>query len=95
MEEELNGVLPCSSLAVDSILRVGTVGYGLMHRSVRCTQKRQSQSENSAFNVVNALIAGAMAGAAVAAGTRSWTQVVGMAGVVSAFSVAADYSKTV
>ncbi|XP_021643385.1 outer envelope pore protein 16-4, chloroplastic isoform X2 [Hevea brasiliensis] len=26
MEEELNGVLPCSSLAVDSILRVGTAG---------------------------------------------------------------------
>lgn len=43
---------------------------------------------------VNPLIAGAVAGAAVAAGTRSWTQVVGMAGLVSAFSVAADYSKT-
>uniref|UniRef100_A0A6N2M8Y2 Uncharacterized protein n=1 Tax=Salix viminalis TaxID=40686 RepID=A0A6N2M8Y2_SALVM len=43
---------------------------------------------------VNPLIAGAVAGATVAAGTRSWTQVVGMAGLVSAFSVAADYSKT-
>ena len=43
---------------------------------------------------MNPLIAGAVAGATVAAGTRSWTQVVGMAGLVSAFSVAADYSKT-
>ncbi|KAJ9171810.1 hypothetical protein P3X46_015123 [Hevea brasiliensis] len=130
MEEELNGVLPCSSLAVDSILRVGTAGgiwgscigpYDARKRGLsgkartsfvaksigkfgfqcglvagvftfsRCGIERYRKKDDW----VNALIAGAMAGAAVAAGTRSWTQVVGMAGVVSAFSVAADYSKTV
>lgn len=46
------------------------------------------------FLQVNAFIAGAVAGAAVAAGTRRWTQVIGMAGLVSAFSAAADYSRT-
>lgn len=46
------------------------------------------------FLQVNSVIAGAVAGAAVAAGTRSWPQVVWMAGLVSAFSAAADYSKT-
>lgn len=43
---------------------------------------------------MNGLVAGAVAGAAVAARTRSWTQVVGMAGLVSALSAAADYSRT-
>lgn len=43
---------------------------------------------------VNGLIAGAVAGAAVAARTRSRTQVVGTACLVSAFSAAADYSRT-
>ncbi|KAM7276602.1 hypothetical protein ACFE04_018468 [Oxalis oulophora] len=43
---------------------------------------------------MNALIGGAVAGAVVAAGTRSWMQVIGMAGLVSAFSTVADYSKT-
>lgn len=46
------------------------------------------------FLQVNALIAGAVTGAAIAAGTRRWTQVIGVAGIVSAFSAAADYSRT-
>ncbi|KAK7851975.1 pentatricopeptide repeat-containing protein [Quercus suber] len=45
-------------------------------------------------NEVNGLVAGALAGAAFAARTRSWTQVIGMAGLVSVFSAAADYSRT-
>ncbi|KAI5399147.1 hypothetical protein KIW84_064505 [Lathyrus oleraceus] len=43
---------------------------------------------------VNGLIGGAAAGAAVAARTRSWPQVIGMAGLVSVFCAAADYSRT-
>lgn len=43
---------------------------------------------------MNGLVGGAVAGAAVAARTRNWTQVIGMAGLVSAFSAAADYSRT-
>jgi putative hemolysin len=43
---------------------------------------------------VNGLIGGAVAGAAVAARTRSWLQVIGMAGLVSVFCAAADYSRT-
>jgi putative hemolysin len=43
---------------------------------------------------VNGLIGGAVAGAAVAARTRSWPQVIGMAGLVSVFCAAADYSRT-
>jgi len=43
---------------------------------------------------VNGLIGGAVAGAAAAAGTRSWTQVIGMASLVSLFCAAADYSRT-
>lgn len=46
------------------------------------------------FLQVNALIAGAVTGAAIAAGTQRWTQVIGVAGIVSAFSAAADYSRT-
>lgn len=46
------------------------------------------------FLQVNALIAGAVTGAAITAGTRRWTQVIGVAGIVSAFSAAADYSRT-
>lgn len=44
---------------------------------------------------VNGLIGGAVAGAAAAAaaGTRSWSQVIGIAGLVSVFSAAADYSR--
>ncbi|AEE80406.2 Mitochondrial import inner membrane translocase subunit Tim17/Tim22/Tim23 family protein [Arabidopsis thaliana] len=43
---------------------------------------------------VNALVGGAVAGAAVAISTRNWTQVVGMAGLVSAFSVLANCTRT-
>lgn len=37
------------------------------------------------------MIAGAVAGAAVAASTRSWKQVIEMAGLLSIFGGAADY----
>ncbi|KAB1202331.1 Outer envelope pore protein 16-4, chloroplastic [Morella rubra] len=129
MEDELYGVVPCSSIAVDSILRVGTAGaiWGLcmgpydarkqgltgparasfvaktiakfgfqcglvagIYGATRCGIQRYRGRNDW----VNGLVAGAIAGAAVAARTRSWTQVVGMAGMVSVFSAAADYSRT-
>lgn len=43
---------------------------------------------------MNGLIAGAVAGAAIATRTKSWSQVVGMAALVSAFSAAAEYSRS-
>ncbi|KAK4282503.1 hypothetical protein QN277_013870 [Acacia crassicarpa] len=129
MEDHVFGVVPCSSLAVESIIRVGTAGAiwglcsspydarkqgftGLAQASfvansvgrfgfqcglvagifsiTRCgIQKYRNQDD-----WVNGLIAGAVAGAAVAARTRNWTQVIGMACLVSAFSAAADYSRT-
>ncbi|OAY61825.1 outer envelope pore protein 16-4, chloroplastic [Manihot esculenta] len=129
MEEDLNGVVPCSSLAVDSILRVGTAGgiWGSCIGPYEARKRGLSGAARASFvaksigkfsfqcglvagvftfthcgiqryrkknDWVNSVIAGAVAGAAVAAGTRSWPQVVWMAGLVSAFSAAADYSKT-
>lgn len=58
--------------------------------STRCGIQRYRKQNDW----VNALIAGAVTGAAIAAGTRRWTQVIGVAGIVSAFSAAADYSRT-
>ncbi|KAK7277750.1 hypothetical protein RJT34_22766 [Clitoria ternatea] len=129
MEADQDDVVPCSSLAVESIIRVGTAGAiwglcigpydsrqlglsGIAQASfvansvgkfgIRCglvagvfsvtrcgVQKYRRQND-----WVNGLIAGAVAGAAVAARTRSWTQVLGMAGLVSVICAAADYSRT-
>ncbi|KAG2697473.1 hypothetical protein I3843_07G106800 [Carya illinoinensis] len=129
MEDELYGVVPCSSLAVDSILRVGTAGaiWGLCMGPYDARQKGLTGVARASFvaksvgkfgfqcglvagiytmtrcgiqryrgrnDWVNGLVAGAVAGAAVAARTRSWTQVVGVAGMVSALSAAADYART-
>ncbi|KAJ8749547.1 hypothetical protein K2173_026196 [Erythroxylum novogranatense] len=129
MEEDLSEVIPCSSLTVDSILRVGAAGaiwgtcvgpydarrFGLkgiayssfvgkttakfgfqcglvagIFTSTRCLIQRYRNQNDW----VNALIAGAVAGGALAAGTRNWTHVISTAGLVSVFSAAADYSKT-
>ncbi|KAA8543091.1 hypothetical protein F0562_021414 [Nyssa sinensis] len=128
MEGKIAGDVPCSSLAVDSILRVGTAGliwglctgpydankigltgigrasfvaksvgkfgfqcglFGGIFSFTRCGIQRYRKQNDW----VNALIAGAVAGAAVGAGTRSWKQVAGMAGLVSAFCAVADNSK--
>ncbi|WRX10006.1 hypothetical protein QQP08_002493 [Theobroma cacao] len=108
MEEELSGVVPCSSLAVESVIRVGTAGAlwgfcsapydgrkkgltGIAQASytksvgkfgfqcglvagvftmTRCGLQRYRRQNDW----TNSLIAGAVAGAAVAARTRSWTQ---------------------
>ncbi|KAK0582134.1 hypothetical protein LWI29_021877 [Acer saccharum] len=128
MEEEVKDIVPCTSLVVDSLLRVGTAGaiWGLcagphqarkrgltgiaqashvakavtkysfqcglvagIFTSTHCGLQRYRRRNDG----INALIAGAVAGAAVAAGTRNRTQVIWTAGLVSAFSVAADYFK--
>ncbi|KAG6575824.1 hypothetical protein SDJN03_26463, partial [Cucurbita argyrosperma subsp. sororia] len=98
MEHELNGVVPCSSLAVESTIRVGTVNFTnnfLNYDSFSTTSpseslfparvqagalwglclRWQSLMENTAFNVLNGSIVGAVAGAAIATRTRrSWLQ---------------------
>ncbi|MED6155535.1 hypothetical protein PIB30_006037 [Stylosanthes scabra] len=129
MEEDLYGVVPCSSLAVESILRVGAAGaiWGMcigpyeanqqslgginkasyVTRSVgkygfrcgvvagvfsitRCGVQRYRNKNDW----VNGLIAGAVAGAAVGVRTRSYTKVIEMATLVSAFCAAADYARS-
>ncbi|KAF5732651.1 outer envelope pore protein 16-4 chloroplastic-like isoform X1 [Tripterygium wilfordii] len=129
MEKDLIDVVPCTSIAVDSVIRLGTAGalwgacrgpyearkrdligiarasyvgksigkYGFQCGYVagilnitQCGLKRYRRKNDW----VNALIAGAVAGAAVAAGTRSGTKMISMAGLVSAFSVAADHFKS-
>ncbi|KAL5565348.1 hypothetical protein UlMin_028512 [Ulmus minor] len=57
----------------------------------RCGLQRYRRKSD----LVNGLIAGAVAGAAVAARTRSLTQVLGTTCLVSAFSAAADYSRSI
>ncbi|PON55315.1 Mitochondrial inner membrane translocase subunit [Trema orientale] len=129
MEEELDRVAPCSSLAVDSVIRVGAAGaiWGFCAAPYDARKQGLTGSSRAAFvarsiggfgfqcglvagiftstrcglqryrrkdDLVNALIAGAVAGATVAAGTRSWKQVVGTTCLVSAFSTAADYFRT-
>ncbi|WVY97460.1 hypothetical protein V8G54_029611 [Vigna mungo] len=129
MEENLDGVAPCSSLAVEAIIRVGAAGgiWGLCSGPYDARQQGLTGIAKASFvansvrsfgircgfvagvfsitrcgvqkyrgrnDWVNGLIGGAVAGAAAAAGTRNWTQVIGMAGLVSLFCAAADYSRT-
>ncbi|CAH8269544.1 unnamed protein product [Arabidopsis lyrata] len=129
MEEELLSAVPCSSLTVESVIRVATAGglYGLCAgprdaRKIGLSGVSQAsyvaksigrfgfqcglvsgvftmthcglQRYRGKNDWVNALVGGAVAGAAVAISTRNWTQVVGMAGLVSAFSVLANCTRT-
>ncbi|BFG43382.1 outer envelope pore protein 16-4 chloroplastic isoform X2 [Prunus yedoensis var. nudiflora] len=129
MEGEPYDVVPCSSVAVDSILRIGTAGaiWGLCSAPHEARKQGLAGVAQAAFvarsasscgfqyglvagictathcglqryrgksDWVNGLIAGAVAGGAIAAMTRSWTQVVPMACLVSAFKVATDYART-
>ncbi|KAF8392583.1 hypothetical protein HHK36_022928 [Tetracentron sinense] len=95
-EEEIEDEFPCSSLAVDSIIRVGTAGliWGLCIGPYDAHKRGLTGIARASF-VVNVSIAGAVAGAAIATRTRSWKQVFGMAAFMSAFCTAADYSKTI
>ncbi|KAL1331669.1 hypothetical protein AAHE18_12G202900 [Arachis hypogaea] len=95
MEDDIYGVVPCSSLAVESILRVGTAGaiWGMCIGPYDANQQSLS-GINKASYVVNGLIAGAVAGAAVSVGTRSYTQAIGMASLVSAICAAADHARS-
>ncbi|GAB4841130.1 hypothetical protein Ancab_021874 [Ancistrocladus abbreviatus] len=128
--EDIETDIPCSSLAVDSVIRVGTAGaiwglcsgpydatklgltglarassvaksvgkfgvqcgfYAGVFSSARCVVQRLRGRNDW----VNASIAGAVAGAAVAVRTRSWKQVIGMAALLSTVGAAADFSKTI
>nr|XP_028945099.1 outer envelope pore protein 16-4, chloroplastic isoform X3 [Malus domestica] len=125
MEGEPCDVVPCSSVTVDSILRIGTAGaiWGLCagpHDARKqgevgwnvwssvCTGLKDLLLEfvllltagfndigERAIGLVNGVVAGAVAGGAIAAMTRSWTQVIPMACLVSAFKVATDYARAV
>ncbi|KAB2605121.1 outer envelope pore protein 16-4 [Pyrus ussuriensis x Pyrus communis] len=130
MEGEPYDVVPCSSVTVDSILRIGTAGaiwglcagphdarkqglagaaqvafvarsagrFGVQYGLVAgiCTLTHCGlQRYRGKSDWVNGLVAGAVAGGAIAAMTRSWTQVIPMACLVSAFKVATDYARAV
>ncbi|XAR58432.1 hypothetical protein NMG60_11013817 [Bertholletia excelsa] len=126
LESEIGDDVPCSSLAVDSILRIGTAGviWGLCTGPYDANKQGLASLARASFvakcagkfgfqcglfagvfsvtrcgiqryrnknDWVNALMAGAIAGAAVGAGTRSWKQVAGMSGLLSAFcAIAGD-----
>ncbi|CAK9175329.1 unnamed protein product [Ilex paraguariensis] len=131
MEGQFIDDTPCSSIAIESILRGGTAGllWGLcagpyeanksgltgfarasfVAKSVgqfgfqcglfagifsitRCGLQRYRRKND--WLQVNALVAGAVAGAAVGVGTRNWKQAAGMAGVASAFVTVASNSNT-
>ncbi|KAB2052667.1 hypothetical protein E1A91_A12G141200v1 [Gossypium mustelinum] len=126
MEEEFTAVVPCSSLAVDSVLRFAAAGVfwgfcsapydarkrgltGIAQASfvaksvgkfgfqsglvagVFATTRCGLQKYRKRNDPLNTLIAGAIAGAAVAAQTRNLNNIIGVACLVSAFSVAADH----
>ncbi|KAM1534433.1 hypothetical protein PS1_008208 [Malus domestica] len=130
MEGEPCDVVPCSSVTVDSILRIGTAGviwglcagphdarkqglagaaqlafvarsagtFGVQYGLVAgiCTLTHCGlQRYRGKSDWVNGVVAGAVAGGAIAAMTRSWTQVIPMACLVSAFKVATDYARAV
>ncbi|CAN6690438.1 unnamed protein product [Malus baccata var. baccata] len=130
MEGEPCDVMPCSSVTVDSILRIGTAGaiwglcagphdarkqglagaaqlafvarsagtFGVQYGLVAgiCTLTHYGlQRYRGKSDWVNGVVAGAVAGGAIAAMTRSWTQVIPMACLVSAFKVATDYARAV
>ncbi|KAI4349663.1 hypothetical protein L6164_010227 [Bauhinia variegata] len=127
MEEEEYANAPCSSLAVETIIRVGTAGgiWGLCAAPSDARKRGLSGLAQASFvassvgrfgfscgiisgiyvmtrcglqkyrrqdDWVNGVIAGAIAGAAVAASgrTHSRRHIIEMAGLVSAFSAAAD-----
>ncbi|XP_047336296.1 outer envelope pore protein 16-4, chloroplastic [Impatiens glandulifera] len=129
MVEEIVGDVPCSSLAVDTILRVGTSGmiWGIcagpydanklgltgfsrvsfvgktvgkfgfqcgLFAGIFSTTRCGIQTYRRKNDWVNALIAGAVAGAAIGAGTRNWRQVAGMAGLGSAICAAVHHTST-
>ncbi|XP_010519338.1 PREDICTED: outer envelope pore protein 16-4, chloroplastic isoform X2 [Tarenaya hassleriana] len=103
MEEEQMSSVPCSSLAVESAIRVATAGgiFGFCAgpregRRIGLTGVPQASyvaKYVGRFGFQCGLV-GAVAGGAVAVRTRNLTQVVGTAGLVSAFSVLANYSRT-
>ncbi|XP_070664690.1 outer envelope pore protein 16-4, chloroplastic isoform X4 [Malus domestica] len=125
MEGEPCDVVPCSSVTVDSILRIGTAGaiWGLCAGPHDARKKGEvgwnvwssvciglkdlllefvllltagfNDIGERAIGLVNGVVAGAVAGGAIAAMTRSWTQVIPMACLVSAFKVATDYARAV
>ncbi|KAJ0254989.1 Outer envelope pore protein 16-4 [Hirschfeldia incana] len=135
MEEELLAGVPCSSRAVESVIRVSTAGglYGFCagpHNARKLVGgvapglTGVSQASYVAKSIgrigfqcgivsgiftvtncglqryrgksdwVNALVGGAVAGAAVAIRTRNWSHVVTTAGLVSIFSVLANSTRT-
>ncbi|KAJ4872126.1 hypothetical protein Rs2_19127 [Raphanus sativus] len=129
MEEELLAGVPCSSRAVESVIRVSTAGglYGFCagpYNARKLGLSGVSQASYVAKSIgrigfqcgivsgiftmtncglqryrgksdwLNALMGGAVAGAAVAIRTRNWSHVVTTAGLVSIFSVLANSTRT-
>ncbi|KAH7864540.1 hypothetical protein Vadar_030727 [Vaccinium darrowii] len=109
MDGDIGGEVPCSSIAVDSVLRIGTAGviWGLCAGPHNASKLGLTGIARASFvaklvgkfgfqsgvfagvfaftscgiqryrnknDWLNALVAGAVAGAAVGAGTRNWKQ---------------------
>ncbi|KAF3629988.1 putative universal stress protein YxiE-like [Capsicum annuum] len=100
MAVDIAGEVPCSSIAVDSVIRMSTaksvarfgVQWGMfaaIFSSTQCGLQRYRRRNDW----VNVLTAGVVAGAAFGAGTRNWKQVAGATGLVCLLCHVADDSR--
>ncbi|XP_060178411.1 outer envelope pore protein 16-4, chloroplastic isoform X3 [Lycium barbarum] len=106
MEVDIADDVPCSSIAVDSVIRMGTAGliWGSctgpydadklgMFAAIFSSTRCGLQRYRRRNDWVNVLTAGVVAGAAFGAGTRNWKQVAGATGLVCLLCHVADDSR--
>ncbi|XP_075493353.1 outer envelope pore protein 16-4, chloroplastic-like [Primulina tabacum] len=102
MEGDLSDSVPCSSIPVNSVIRVSSVNsnphngfqwglFAAIFSFAHCGIQRYRRRKDW----VNALAAGAVAGAAYGAGTRKWKQIAGITGLYCTIFQFADNSKSV
>ncbi|XP_055832065.1 outer envelope pore protein 16-4, chloroplastic isoform X2 [Solanum dulcamara] len=106
MEVDIADNVPCSSIAVDSVIRMGTAGliWGScsgpydanklgMFAAIFSSTRCGLQRYRRRNDWVNVLTAGVVAGAAFGAGTRNWKQVAGATGLVCLLCHVAEDSR--
>ncbi|XP_020549827.1 outer envelope pore protein 16-4, chloroplastic isoform X4 [Sesamum indicum] len=108
MEEDFSVSTPCSSIAVDSVLRMSSAGViwgacfgpfdarrlGIFAAIFSFTHCGMQRYRRKK-DWVNTLAAGVLAGAAFGAGTRNWKQVAGITGLFCTLFQFAQDSKSV